>query len=293
MKPKIGKKMARVAMGARRVVLVVLLTVTMNAARADWRIEAKTGLLYESNLSNSDRASDERDGVAWQSKVRLGNGLQLTRDLRLNLSGDASEQVWARYDDFNNLVAGGTAGLRYRFGLGGKAPWVLVEDHAAYAFFNDDRRSGLENRFRVRGGVGISERLSAEAGYTFDDFEAKKSFFDLCGHSGSIHLTFDATASLQVALGYTYREGDVISYARPPRPDISAIAAERESITSFGRPLYTAYRLRGSTNAVSASLGYTLTKNASVLVSYEFRHTASGPLEYENHVVEAKFSFAY
>ncbi len=294
MKSKIRQGMARVAIGTRTVVLVVLLTMTVNAARADWRVEAETGLLYESNLSNSDRASDEKDDVAWQSKVRLGNGLQLTRDLRLNLSADASEQVWARYDDFNNLLAGGTAGLRYRFGLGGKAPWVLVEDHAAYAFFNDDRRSGLENRFRVRGGVGISERLSAEAGYTFDDFEAKNSFFDLSGHSGSIRLTFDATESLQVALGYNYREGDVISYARPPRPDIATIAAEElESITSFGRPLYTAYRLGGSTNAVSASLGYTLTKNASVLVSYEFRHTASGPLEYENHVVEAKFSFAY
>lgn len=115
----------------RTAVLVLILALAVHAARADWRVEAETGLLYDTNLSNSDRAADEKDDVAWQSKVRLGNGLQLSRDLRLNLSGDVSEQVWARYDDFNNLAAGATAGLRYRFGLGGKAPWVLVEDHAA------------------------------------------------------------------------------------------------------------------------------------------------------------------
>lgn len=280
-------------MGARKVALILLLTMSVMAARADWRVEAETGLLYDSNLSNSDRATDERDDVAWQSRARLGNGLQLTRDLRFNFSGDVSEQVWAQDNDFNNLTAGGTAGLRYRFGLGGKAPWVLVEDHAGFAFFHADGRSGLENLFRVRGGVGITDRLAAEAGYTFDVFEAKDSFFDLCGHRGSIRLTFDATESLQLALGYSYREGEVISYARPPRPDIVAIAAELKPIDTFGRPLYTAYRLRGSTNAVSASLGYTLAKYLSVLVSYEFRHTASGPLEYENHVVEAKFAFVY
>ncbi|MEO8440842.1 MAG: hypothetical protein ABI540_11565 [Spartobacteria bacterium] len=277
----------------RTTLLVLTLCVVGNVARADWRTDAETGVLYNSNLSNSDRASDEKDDFAWQSDLQLGNGFQLTRDLRLNLAADLREQVWARFDAFNNVAPGGTAGLRHRFGLGRMAPWVLVEDHAAYAFFHDDGRSGFENRFRVRGGFGITERLAVEAAYMFDDFQAKDPFWDLSGNSGSIRLTFDATSSLQVALGYSYREGEVISYALPPRPDIVALASAREPVDSFGTPLYTAYRLRGSTNAVSASVGYTLGKYVSVLVSYEFRHTSSGPLDYENHLVEAKFAFVY
>ena len=57
--------------------------------------------------------------------------------------------------------------------------------------------------------------------------------------------------------------------------------------------LLAAYRLRGSSHTISASLGYALGKYISVQASYEFRNTSSGPLEYENHSVEAKVAFAY
>ena len=54
-----------------------------------------------------------------------------------------------------------------------------------------------------------------------------------------------------------------------------------------------AYRLRGVTNAVSASVGYTVSKYISLQVNYEFRDTTHDPLEYVNHLVEAKVAFAY
>jgi len=273
--------------------LAVLLAIVSSAARADWRVDAETGVLYDSNLSNSERASDVKDDLAWQSNLRVGDNFQLTRDLRLNLGIDLRDQVWARFDAFNNLAPGGSASLRYRFGLGRLAPWVLIEDRLAYAFFREDDRSGLDNRFRIRGGFGITERLSLEAAYTFDDYEARSPFWDLSGNSGALHLTFDVTSSLQVALGYLYRNGDVISYALPPRPDLFALSSAREPVNSFGSPPYTAYRLHGSTNALSASAGYTITKYISLQVNYEFRKTTDGPIEYVNHLVEAKVAFAY
>ncbi len=264
-----------------------------SAARADWRVDAETGALYDSNLSNSDRASDEKDDWAWQSNLRVGNGFQLARDLRLNLGVDLREQIWAQYDAFNNVAPGGTASLRYRFGLGRLAPWVLIEDSLAYDFFKEDDRSGVENGFKIRGGFGITERLSVEAVYIFDDYAAKDPFWDLSGNSGAIRLAFDVTSSLQVAVGYLYRNGEVISYALPPRPDVFALSSARESVNSFGSPPYTAYRLRGVTNAFSASVGYTLRKYISLQVNYEFRNTTHGPLGYVNHLVEAKVAFVY
>ena len=104
--------------------------------------------MYDSNLSNSERASDVKDDWAWQSNLRVGNGFQLARDLRLNLGVDLREQVWARFDAFNNLAPGGTASLRYRFGLGRLAPWVLIEDRLAYAFFKEDDRSGRRQQIQ-------------------------------------------------------------------------------------------------------------------------------------------------
>ena len=64
-------------------------------------------------------------------------------------------------------------------------------------------------------------------------------------------------------------------------------------MNSFGSPPYMAYRLRGVTNAVSASVGYTVSKYISLQVNYEFRDTTHSPLEYVNHLVEAKVAFAY
>jgi long-subunit fatty acid transport protein len=272
----------------------VLLGTMLGSARADWRLEAETGALYDSNLSNSDNDSDIRDDWATQTVVRAGNGFQFARNLRLSFGADVRGEAWARYNAFNNVDPGGTLSLRYRFGLGRLAPWVLAEDHLAYSFFNEYQRNGFENIFRVRGGFGFNERLSVEAAYIFDDFAAQKeAFWNLSGHTGSIHITFDATPQLQLSLGYTYRNGEVISYALPPRPDLVFFASERDVVPSFGNPAFTAYRLRGSTHAVAASASYTVSKYISVRVTYEFRDTSHNSLEYMNHLFEAKIGIAY
>ena len=123
---------------------------------------------------------------------------------------------------------------------------------------------------------------------------ATDDFFDEQGHTGNARVIVDLTSSLQIVLGYTYRDGDVISYAVPPRPDLFLLASELRPVTTFGtNPLYTAYRLRGQTNAVSVSAGYALTKYLSVQVAYEYAATSHDPLQYENHLVEAKIAFAY
>ena len=274
--------------------LTIFVLAGLSFARADWRFDAETGAFYDSNLSRSDRAADEKADWAWKSNVRIGNGFQLSRDLRLNIAGDVGGEVWDQFDAFDRIGIGGSAGLRYRFGLGRQAPWILAEDRLAYDFFREDIRNSWVNNFRIRGGVVVTDRLSIEAGYTFDHSAARDHFFDLEGHSGAVRLTFDVTSSLQIALGYNYRNGDVISYAIPPRPDILLLTSERRPVTSFGNnPLYTAYHLQGSTNTVSISAGYALTKYFSVQASYQYAATSHDPLEYENHLVEAKVAFAY
>ena len=274
--------------------LTIFVLAGLSFARADWRFDAETGAFYDSNLSNSDRSADEKEDWAWKGNVRFGNGFQLSRDLRLNIAGDVGGEVWDRFDAFDKIDLGDSAGLRYRFGLGRQAPWILAENRLAYDFFREDVRSGWANRFRIRGGVVVTDRLSIEAGYIFDHFAARDHFFDLAGHSGAVRLTFDVTPSLQIALGYNYRNGDVISYAIPPRPDILLLASERRLVTSFGNnPRYTAYRLQGSTQIVSISAGYALTKYFSVQASYQYAVTSDDFLEYEDHLVEAKVAFSY
>ncbi|MBA3961716.1 MAG: hypothetical protein H0X40_07435 [Chthoniobacterales bacterium] len=88
--------------------------------------------------------------MAWQSSVRAAETFQLSRDLRLNLAGDLRAQQWSRFEGFDSVAPGGNIALRYRFGLGRQAPWVLIEDSLSDAFRKEDERSGRDNKLRVR-----------------------------------------------------------------------------------------------------------------------------------------------
>jgi hypothetical protein len=141
---------------------IVLLILLSSFARAEWRFEGETGVVYDSNLSNSDRSADVRDDWAWKSDITAGNGLQLTRDLRLNLGADLRGELWDRFGAFNTIGPGASAGLRYRFGLGRQAPWVLLEDRFGYDRFQDTAQSGYDNVLNFQAGIALSDRLALE-----------------------------------------------------------------------------------------------------------------------------------
>lgn len=279
---------------ARPAILTLLLTLTLHSVRADWRVGAETGALYNNNLSNSDLASEEEQDWAWKSAAHVGNGFQLSRDLRLDLDADLRSSLWDNFSGFDEIGGGASVSLRYRFGLGRQAPWLLLDDRIGYDRFRDTFRSSWDELLQLRGGLALTERVALQAGYTFENVATPGDFFDRQSHGADGRVIVDVTSSLQIGLGYSYRNGDVFSYSPVLRPDIRQIASARRLVPTFGSdPFYTAYRLRGETHAVSVFAGYTLTKYLSAQVSYEYAVTSHDPLEYNNHLLEAKIAFAY
>ena len=263
-------------------------------ARGDWRIEGETGILYQSNLSNSDRSADRQGDWAWTGEARLANGFQLSRDLRLTLTGDFRSFVWGQFCGFDEVDAGLSATVRYRFGLGSEAPWISLAERIGDNQFREDFRSGWDESVRLRGGLALSPRLALEAGYTFENVATAGDFWDQQGHRADLRLSFALTPSWQIGAGYSYRNGDVFSYAVPPRPDIARIAPVRPAVPTFGRnPFYNAYRLSGRTHAISAFAACNLTRYLAFKLSYEYSQTSHDPLRYENHLVKASLAFAY
>src|SRR5436190_2683834 len=280
-------------MHTRMTLSMVLMILLSSFARAEWRFAGETGVVYNSNRSNSDRSADVRDDWAWRSDISAVNSLQLTRHLRLNLGADLRGELCDRFGAFNTIGPGASAGLRYRFGLGRQAPWILLENRFGYDRFQDTAQSGYNNVLNFQVGIALSDRIVLEGSYAFESFVAPDDFYDRQVQRGNARIVSDITSSVQVAIGYTYREGDVISYAVPPRPDIARFSIEREDEDEFGQPLRTAYKLLGRTHAVSFSLAYQLTKYASVQLGYEYAITTHDPLQYENHLVEANIAVAY
>src|SRR5262249_3660107 len=150
--------------------------------------------------------------------------------------------VWGQFCGFDEVGAGLSADLRYRFGLGAKAPWISLGERIGYDEFRENFRSGWDESVRIHGGIAVSERLALEGGYTFENVAADDDFFEQQAHRLNLRLTFDLTSACQIGVGYSYRNGDVISYAVPPRPDIFSFAPVRPGITTFGtNPTYNAY----------------------------------------------------
>ena len=167
---------------------IVLLILLSSFARAEWRFEGETGVVYNSNLSNSDRSADVRDDWAWSSDISAGNALQLTRDLRLNFGADLRGELWDRFGAFNTIGPGASAGLRYRFGLGRQAPWVLLENRFGYDRFQDTAQSGYDNVLNFQAGIALSDRIALEGGYAFESFVAPNDFYDRQVHRGNVRM---------------------------------------------------------------------------------------------------------
>lgn len=274
--------------------LAMSFAMALSGARADWRFDAETGAVYDSNLSNSDRGGDMKDDWAWKAQATIANGWQLSRDLHLTLGGDLRSRVWVRFDALDTIGGGALASLRYRFGLGSQAPWISLEERFGYDHYRDPAWSNWNESARLRGGIAVSPRIALEMGYEFENRAAPDDFYDLQGHMVDARVIADLTPSWQLALGYGYREGDVLSFAVPPRPDIASIALVRPGVPVFGTdPPYNGYRLTGRTHTISVSLGYRIARYMSLQFGYEYAVTSHDPLEYENHLVEAKLAFAY
>ena len=270
--------------------LVTLLCAT--PVRAKWIFDIRSGVLYDSNVSRSDRSGDVEEGLAWRTFVAAGQQFQLTDDLRLGLFAETEARVWQTYDGLDSVAPAFAPNLRYRFGLGKNAPWLRLETKVGYADFAEARRSGWDARAGVRGGFSLSDRLALEAGYLFSDFAARDTVFCLQAHALSVRGSLELTSSTRLALGYEYRYGDVNSHAVPPRPEIVAIADALIPVNTFDE-LRTAYRFEASTHSGSVALSQALGSFAAVQARYVFEYTTHDPVQYTNHVAELAIAFSF
>ena len=274
----------------RLMVLIVLagsggLTTT---GRADWIRDFSLGGSYNDNISNSQRGADVRSDWSSVATARVGKFTQLSEALRFTFTLDLAAQLWTDYPNLNNFETGGTAALRWRFGLGAMAPFLRAEVSAHYAGFGQDVQNGGRYRGAITLGKRLTERLEVQAAFLLDSAQAESQVFDQKGIGFALRAAFDLTNRTQLTLDYTYRYGAVISYAVPPRPDIVALANDRVALNTFGQP-YVAYNLDATTQGFAVGLNQALTGNLGCSCRYERWETSRSFLQYTNNVFILSF----
>ena len=261
-------------------------------AHGDWIRDFRGEVSYNDNLSNSNRAADERDDFSFAGHVGFGRFGELTDDLRLTVAANIDARAFARYDDFNSLTIGTTAALRYRFGLGAMAPFGRVEASGGYAAFQQSLQSGGRFRTGITVGKRLTERFTFDASYFYENIGGEIRVFDRFSHAFALNASFDLTERTRLSAGYELRTGEVVSYAVPPRPDIVALANDRRIVDTFGRP-YVAYNFDAITNTLSLGVSQALTPLVSVNARYEWQYTTRSHISYVNNVLRLSIHAAF
>ena len=247
------------------------------AARADWIRDCSIGGSYHDNLSNSQRRADKQSDLGLEAAERVGKFTQLSEALRFTFTLDLAPQLWAEHTDLDNFQAGGSAALRWRFGLGAMAPFLRTEVSAHYAGFGQDLQDGGRYRGAITLGKRLTERLEVPAAFLLDSARAESQVFDQKGIGFALRAAFDLTGRTQLTLDYNYRWGVVIFHAVSPRPDIVALTNERVAVKTFG-PSYVAYKIDATTQGFAVGLNQALTGTLGGSPTVSSRPLASAPM---------------
>ena len=297
------------ALNIKHFVLATLVIVSgMEFAHAEWLGNVSGQYEFNSNLSNAQLSGDIKSDSAFRMNLSGGKYFQLTDSTGLSLTADLGGTNQIRFNGLNNISYGLSTSLRHKFGLGDSAPWISVAGSAAYHDFEYAPRDGLQYNLSFAMGKRLSESWEIQVKYLYDERISDHVFnipflttlrppilgdaFNISGHSVSLINIFTLTENLTAYLGYTHREGGVISSTRRNLNIFTASDAITPD-TAFGNDFF-AYRIDASSNKFSLGLSWALNGHASLNLGYDWMETTGNRnLEYSNNLAHCSLIYSF
>lgn len=260
------------------------------AEPAGWAPNVTATALWNSNVTNANRSPDiigafqlRADVDAFSRRVPLGH------DDSLTVGVDAGVEAWPRFDGLDRAALGPRLAWRHKFGLGALAPVFSVEAAAEGVAARESDRSGWAGRIKVGWRRRFETGTQLALSYEQARHDAHGAVFDRAGGEAAVEVSHELNETWRLALAARWREGDVLSYATPPRPDLVAIARVRTLVDTFGAPRV-AYSVSARTLGGSVGFIRDLDERSSLALGYEARTTERDSLRYVNHLVSAAYT---
>jgi len=270
-------------------------------ASAEWLLDADLRAVFDSNLTRAPSGPDVRPDWAATFDASAGQFFALTGDDGLTIALDARGAAYHRYKGLNVAAIGGSVVYRHKFGLGWGAPWVALATSGSYDDYRTDLRTGARFDLRVEVGQRFSESFDAVAGVAYDRRFApygepvvpgiSGKAFELTGQSAYFRLGYAINDAWLVGVNGSIRRGDVESTSQESLPVFLASSAIAEDPAFNEDELY-AYRLRGTTSTLGATLSWALSERSSLNLHYRYELTRS-PYDLEYRSYNAGLAFAY
>lgn len=256
------------------------------ALPAGWAPNITTTATWNSNATNAGRASDTIGAFQLRADADLTHRFSLGLDDALFSSARLGLEAWPRFDGLDRATLGPRLAWQHKFGLGPLAPVFTTTLAADAVFARESDRAGLAGSvtFALRKRFDEATRLSLAHERTRHD--ARAFVFDRTGHETALEIARELDEHWSLAFTARWREGDVLSYATPPRPDLVALAKVRVPSNTFGRP-FVAYSLDARSLTGALAFSRALDELSVLTFGYDYRVTTRGSLRYVNHLVSA------
>ncbi len=250
----------------------------------DWSPNVSTTATWHSNVTNAEQTTDQIDSLELKLDLLSAKRYPMGRDDSLHLTVHLGGDWWPRYDGLTSGAAGGRAEWQHKFGTSALAPTVSLEGSAdAIAAKETGRRgvlAGLTLAVRKRFNDLTRGKLSHEVTW----LDSRYGTYDRTASETALEVDRDLTDLTRLTFGVRFRDGDIVTYATPPRPDLAALAPNQLDVETFGRPMR-AYRIDARTWSARAALVHALDENSAILAAYEWRTTSRGSLSFVNNLV--------
>ncbi|RXK53395.1 hypothetical protein ESB00_17015 [Oleiharenicola lentus] len=252
-----------------------------------------TEAVWHDNVTNAERPEDRLPAWQWTGELEAGHSRNLADGHRLRAAVHLRTELWPRLEGLNQVAPGVTLGWDFKPGLGPHRPRLTAELEAGEVRAHERDRSGGSGAGRLQ----IRQRVRTDwlllAGHEWRRFDARGRAFDRTGREWFGRVEWSASPVWVFVAEGRERVGDVVSYSRPPRPDLEAIGKPITLVDTFeqGVPWIAYYfRARTRSGAVEVQRAFGRT---GITLRHELRHTLHAGPGYRNQLTTLRFATAF
>ena len=248
--------------------------------------DAAVTLLYQDNVSRADHAADRESDVFAQASAGVEAGRPVGLHGRLWARGEAGVEQAFSWADLSSARLGGAVGGAFKWGVGPRAPRVEATVPVDYAWFGDPDRDRWQALPTLTLRKRLTEGSEVDVFIRHEAVDAAARLFDGAAQEGGLTWRWRGEGAWSVFAGYRLRDGDVVAYATPPRPDL---VAEAELVVvgldTFDRPM-NGYRLDARTHRYQVGVGFAVDELALIEAGYAFQETRADDVRYDDHILQ-------
>ncbi len=243
-----------------------------------------TAMVWHDNVTNAERDEDLLSALQWRGETWGGAQRLLPHGHRLRGSAGLRAEIWPRFEGLNVLAPGLTAGWEWKPGLGLHRPVLSAQAEGEWAAAQERGRGGFGAAGRVSVRQRLGEAWRLEVAHEWRRFDARAMAFDRTGREWLGRLEWNAGGAWTLAAEGRRRMGDVVSYSRPPRPDLEAIGKPITYVDTFEQAEpWIAYYFPAETRSGAVEVSRQL-RSTVVTLRHEYRHTLHAGPGYKNHL---------